>query len=326
MSLTNSQYEQVMRNYNRLQLTHQHETTARRLELYKAIPSLKAIDDEIVTIGSSFAIQKINGNLPANANLQDEIKKLTDQKTALLKSHGYRMDYLDVDYNCSDCKDTGYIDGHKCHCFKQAEIDLVYEQSHLKGSVNSAHFSNFRLDYYRKELVDKGTGRNAYDLAAYALETSQAFVANFDKGFHENLLFYGPVGVGKTFLTNCISNELIKKNYSVIYFTAFSLFEIFQKKVFEHDSKAKEEFKNVYDCDLLIIDDLGTEVINAFTSSQLFNCINERLLRHKSTIISSNLLLSQIEEKYSERTSSRITGNYSLVKLNGDDIRILKSM
>ena len=116
----------------------------------------------------------------------------------------------------------------------------------------------------------------------------------------------------------------MEKGYSVIYFTAFQLFDILSKGVFDRDADAIAAHQNIFDCDLLIIDDLGTELANAFTSSQLFLCVNERILRQKSTIISTNLNMSEMVELYSERTSSRITSNYTVIKLFGDDIRIQK--
>ena len=140
----------------------------------------------------------------------------------------------------------------------------------------------------------------------------------------KNLLFYGDTGVGKTFLSNCVAKELLDQGYSVIYFTAFQFFDILSKGVFQKDTDAIAAHQNIYDCDLLIIDDLGTEFANAFTSSQLFLCVNERILRNKSTIISTNLNMSDLAEMYSERVPSRITSNYTVIKLFGDDIRILK--
>jgi len=137
---------------------------------------------------------------------------------------------------------------------------------------------------------------------------------------------YGTVGVGKTFLSNCIANQVLNAGHSVIYVTTFTLFDIFQKCVFEKLPNSQEEYQNIFNCDLLIIDDLGTELGNSFTTSQFFMCINERLLRKKSTIISTNLSLNQLLDQYSERTFSRISNHYQLLKLIGADIRLLKNL
>ena len=141
-----------------------------------------------------------------------------------------------------------------------------------------------------------------------AVKDSKKFIQEFDYKF-SNLFFYGDTGVGKTFLSNCVAKELLDTGHSVIYFTAFQLFDIFAKNTFHRDTEEDiiASHQNVFDCDLLIIDDLGTEMPNSFTISQLFLCLNERILRRRSTIISTNLTLSQIAEIYSERTFSRIS-------------------
>ena len=149
------------------------------------------------------------------------------------------------------------------------------------------------------------------------------FIENFDKNF-SNLYFYGDTGIGKTFLSNCVAKELMDRGYSVIYFTAFQLFDILSKGIFRREEEAIAAHQNIFNCDLLIIDDLGTELTNSFTTSQLFLCLNERILRKKSTIISTNLGMNQLADIYSERVLSRISSNYTLIKLFGADIRILK--
>jgi len=151
---------------------------------------------------------------------------------------------------------------------------------------------------------------------------AQGFVRNFDKNF-ENLFLYGDTGVGKTFLSHCIAHELLKSAHCVLYFSAFDLFDLLAGNIFSKKDKSTED-ELIYDCDLLIIDDLGTELTNSFVSSQLFLCINERIMRRKSTIISTNLKLENFSETYSERTFSRIASNYQMVKLIGKDIRIQK--
>ena len=151
------------------------------------------------------------------------------------------------------------------------------------------------------------------------------FVNSFGES-SRNLFLYGDTGVGKTFLSNCIAKELINRSFSVLYLSAFELFDPLAKSKFDKDEDAAEMNEHIFDCDLLIIDDLGTELPNSFTVSQLFLCINERLVRRKSTIISTNLSLESLVETYSERTFSRITSNYTILKLTGDDIRIKKKL
>lgn len=160
-----------------------------------------------------------------------------------------------------------------------------------------------------------------------AVKECRKFINEFDSVF-SNLFFYGDTGVGKTFLSNCIAKELLDTGHSVIYFTAFQIFDVFEQNTF-HKSTTENiiaAHQNIFDCDLLIIDDLGTEMPNSFTVSQLFLCLNERILRRKSTIISTNLTLNKVAEIYSERTFSRISSSYVILKLFGDDIRIQKKL
>ena len=156
----------------------------------------------------------------------------------------------------------------------------------------------------------------------------QEFIQNFDRE-PKNFFFYGDTGVGKTFLSHCISRDLIESAHSVIYFTAFELFDLFSKTTFrrdEGDEELRRMHSYIFDCDLLIIDDLGTELTNAFVASQLFLCINERILQKKSTIISTNLDMNAFRDTYTERVFSRISSHYTMRKLLGDDIRILKKL
>ena len=191
--------------------------------------------------------------------------------------------------------------------------------------MSRENFSALSFDYYSDEQKNPATGLSALATAKLAVTNCHDFIDNFENK-PKNIFFYGNTGVGKTFLSNCIAKELLDAGYSVIYFTAFQLFDILSKGVFEKDADAIAAHQNIFDCDLLIIDDLGTELSNSFTTSQLFLCVNERILRRKSTIISTNLNLEQIAEIYSERTLSRISSNYSFIKLFGDDIRIKKRL
>ena len=323
MSLTNSQYDEIMRGYEARQLVNKHKQSERLEKVYVLEPRIKKIDDSISTYSVACAKKLIDGDNTALAKLRQDIASFKEEKEQLLLSHGYPADYLSPIYTCPDCKDTGYIDGEKCHCLKQAIIDTIYTQSNVKNILERENFSVFSYDYYSDTQKDPKTGLTSLETAKRAVAECERFIADFGTT-SQNLLFYGNTGVGKTFFTNCIAKELLEKSYSVIYFTAFQLFDILSKGVFEKDADAIAAHQNIFDCDLLIIDDLGTELSNAFTVSQLFLCVNERILREKSTIISTNLNLVEVRDLYSERTFSRISNNYNIIKLFGDDIRIQK--
>ena len=323
MALSNVQYDEIMREYQKEQLSNRHILQAREAKLRSDIPQLQDIDNQIAELSVASARKMLEGDTNALSELKSKLASLRMKKQTLLSENGYASDYLEPIFTCKDCKDTGYIQGEKCHCFKQKIINVVYSQSNIREILSRENFSTFSYEYYSDEYRNPNTGLSSLDTIHRAVEECRRFIDDFDNK-PKNLFFYGDTGVGKTFLSNCVAKELLEKGKSVIYFTAFQLFDILSKGVFDRDADAIAAHQNIFDCDLLIIDDLGTELSNSFTTSQLFLCINERILRRKSTIISSNLGIKDILDTYSERTFSRISSNYTIINLFGDDIRIKK--
>jgi len=257
----------------------------------------------------------LDGHPSALADLKDSIRILKEQKALLLTQASLPPDYLTVPYVCETCQDTGYYNGEKCHCFKQASLTLLYEQSNLKDYLNSTDFSNVSEEYYEGE--DLVHFKDSY-------QKSINFVNNF-KNDYQNLYFYGTVGTGKSFLSGCIAKALMKEGHSVIYFSASQLMNAISRSSFDYNKKNEnsDSYNDILECDLLIIDDLGTEMINDFTRSQLFTCLNERYLRKKSVVISTNFSLKELRDYYSERIFSRIVGHFLFCKMTGPDIRKL---
>lgn len=325
MPLTNSQYDAIMRIYQQKQLTNRARLLKRREEISKRLPAYQMLEEEIISLSMDEAKRQLLQDEDTLSSTREAIHSLMEDKRNLLLSNGFPEDYLNEIYDCKDCQDTGYCNGKKCHCFRQAEINLLYQQSNLQATLDSENFSTFQMDYYSKNLIDEATGTNSFMLAQSAFDACFQFTQNFDFEF-ENLLLYGSVGVGKTFLTHCVAKELLETGHSVIYFTAHQLFDTLAEQRFDAQNadSIPEAYQHILDCDLLIIDDLGTELANSFSTSQLFLCMNERFLRKKSTMISTNLSLGKISETYSERTFSRLSGNYKLIKLVGEDIRMKK--
>lgn len=324
MGLKNSQYQAIMRAYEQKQFKSHDIYKQRYEEVCQRSPEFQAMDESIALLSVQYGKRLLNGDDSAVDSLKEELDVLRKSKLELLTSAGFPSDYLEPVYECNDCHDTGYIGNQKCHCFKKAVTTLLYEQSNLKEILKKENFSTFSLKYYSDNFIDEKSGRSSLSIMKDAFLTCHSFVDNFSVQ-HPNLFLYGNVGVGKTFLSNCIAKELIDRGFSVIYYSAPSFFNTLAQRVFDkNDLNAQNMYEHIYDCDLLIIDDLGTEYTNQFIASQFFTCINERLLNKKSTVISTNLSLDALADLYTERSFSRITSNYIMLKLIGDDIRIQK--
>ncbi|MBQ9064054.1 MAG: ATP-binding protein [Blautia sp.] len=324
MTLRNDQYDLIMREYSRRQNAGHSILEERRAETYALIPRLSGIDREISGLFKDQIRQKLLSDIPPDtAALQAKTRALEEERTALLVSNGFPADYLEVPCVCPLCHDTGYMeDGRKCRCFRRLEIDLLYRQDELNEILSKENFDTFSFEWYSDTIKDEATGRTSLDLAKSAYNASREFAEHFDDDF-SSLFFFGDTGVGKTFLSHCIAAELLGTMHSVLYFSAYELFDRLAAGTFS-DAQDSISDNIIADCDLLIIDDLGTELTNAFVSSQLFLCVDQRLKRRKPTVISTNLSLKNFSDTYSERTFSRIASAYRMCKLTGKDIRIQK--
>ena len=323
MALQNFQYDIIMREYSRRQSQVQHVLEEHRREAFAKVPRLLEIDQTVAGLSAERIRSMLSGKPGSVDELKEEVAALAAERTALLLKNGFPADYLEPHYFCPACQDTGYIDGHKCTCFKKAEIELLYTQSNLAEILQKENFDHFSFEWYSDTMKNEATGLTARDTAKRAYDMARNFVRDFDSRF-QNLFLYGSTGVGKTFLSHCIAHDLLESSHCVLYFSAFDLFDRLAQTAFSRKSETDPGEEFILDCDLLIIDDLGTELTNSFVSSQLFLCINERIARRKSTIISTNLKLEDFSSTYSERTFSRIASNYQMIKLIGNDIRIQK--
>lgn len=316
MPLSNSQYDSIMRTYEERQLAHQRERNARLAEVREALPEYDALSHEESALFLQKADRLLDGQSEDARRISEEIALIRAKKANLLSRAGYPADYLSMQYTCPLCKDTGYADGVKCACFRQASVSLLYEQSGIRELLKQDNFDALSYEYYEGE-----------DLTRFqnAVTTCKNFIRNFNSDYH-NLFFYGTVGTGKSFLSGCVAKELIEKGNLVIYFSATRLFNELSRCAFQRENRGELNsfLDDLFECDLLIIDDLGTELTNSFVASQLFSCLNERHIRKKATVISTNLSLQELSDRYSERIFSRITSSYEICKLSGPDIRMYK--
>lgn len=322
MALTNTQYDTIIREYNKKQLQNRRDQEARIALAEKELPELSQINGEIASLSMKCARRLLEGEAASIDDLKTEIAAYGTHRKALLKNAGFPEDFLEMHYSCPDCKDTGYIGNEKCHCFRQAAINLLYTQSNLTSILETENFDHFCFHYYPETMKDRVTGRNARENIQKIVDECLHFVQNFDME-HDNLLFYGATGVGKTFLTHCIAKKLLDTSHTVLYLTSLQLFDILERNKFRHEdiSTSNEQIAYMLQSDLLIIDDLGAELVNGFTSSQLYYFIEERHINRKSTIISTNLSFQELRDRYSERIFSRFIGFYHFFLIIGDDIR-----
>lgn len=323
--MSNKHILEVIDEYEKLQEAAKSDQKQRQLEIYHKFPRIKEIDDSISKIGFNIASSIFNG-IDIESYIASQKKKITDlkiEKAEILSSRGYPVDYLEIKYRCTKCKDTGYIGSQKCSCFKQKLINQYYKQSNLKDIFRSENFDNFNFSLYpdtKYENEPLSPRKNIEHIFTECLN----FANNFDS-LNDNLFFSGNPGLGKTFLSNCIAKELLSKGKLVIYQTASNLIEILRNLKFS-ENVPKDHLDDILQCDLLIIDDLGTETNSAYSHTELFNIINERILRSKKMIISTNILIEELPQYYPQRIVSRILGNFTSFEFYGDDIRIKKSI
>ena len=316
MALNNSQYDAIMREYDQMQSQHQYELSKRRDEIFEKIPEYEALTYSTPSFAMSCTLKAIAGDSSAVATAKEELQRIKARKQELLLQNDYPADYLEIQYNCSACQDTGYINGEKCACLKKRILSITYAQSNLSELLKKNNFDTISEQYYTGD-----------DLLRFreAVSICHNMVDNFEYE-KESILFHGNVGVGKSFLSCCVAKELLDRGYSVLYFSSSNLFDTLENSTFGKDSKENlyTSKEDIYNCDLVVIDDLGTELTNSLVFTELFSLITERILRNKSTIISTNLNLADLSNLYSERIISRIIANYKLCKLSGPDIRIYK--
>lgn len=316
MALNNSQYDAVMRIFKQRQLKDQEELTERIEYICNKYPDYKELDDQIATLGSAIVRNRILGNSEKIAELTKEMDEISLKKKELLKSYGYADDYLMIHYECPICSDTGYVNNEKCICFRKIVADNLYSHANLDVILEDCNFENLSYEYYEGDDLKRFSN---------TVTACKNFVDKFEMDY-ENLLFYGTVGTGKSFLSACIAGELIKRGFPVLYFSATELFTLMSDIMFDKgDTNELRSMKSdLYSCDLLIIDDLGIEITNSAVASELFSLLNERHLKKKATIISTNLDLKELNERYADRIFSRILERYSIHKISGPDIRRIK--
>lgn len=325
MPSPNGKYEPFMAAYEQLRNANTEKLERRKQEIYQKVPRIKELHDEIASGAIAYARARLSGKASALSDLDSFLQNLHDEETALLLVNGYAADSFAPIYTCSRCQDTGFLAGEPCSCLQQKMIQTFYMQSNLQKKLNTENFDLFSFDFYNKD-ADGIHAQSQYDYMHGVLSRVQKYVAEFPS-VHGNLLFWGPTSLGKTYLSNCIAKALLDQGYPVLYTTATRLFEqLLPDVVIRHNATKEDQtqYEYLFHADLLILDDLGTEFINEFTKSQLYQIINERLLAGRATIISTNCTLKQLRDYYDERLNARIVENYTAIEFYGDNVRYKK--
>lgn len=326
MSYDKALLSSILRQMERQHAQYEAEAEDRRYRLSLTIPRFGEIDRELrKTAAKAMRIAFESENTDQEiAVLRDRNLALQEEKRRLLIQNGYPADYLTVSCDCPKCHDTGYVDHQLCDCVRRRAAEAQKNKLSSLLPVDKETFDTFRLDYYSTRPDDR-LGIAPREIAKINYQKCMHF-ADFFGDSYENLILYGSAGLGKTFLSSCIAKRVTERGFSVTYDTAISLFDRYNELKFKSGdvSDAAEAMERFRNADLLIIDDLGTEMPGSFHTSCLYDIMNRRLMRRLPTILSTNLLPDEWESRYSAAIASRISGEFTQLRFIGDDIRKLR--
>lgn len=312
MGFNREDFIRIREEYSKKYLVAREKADARRTEVYLAVPELRELDRLLSLTASSIMAAVVSDNAEERiAEVRRKNEELVRQRGEILKAYGFSEDYTDVKYECELCGDTGYVDTKMCSCMRRALIEAGYRSSGIWALMKTQSFDNFSVDYYN----DPEAMRRICDgLRRYA--------EDFNADTYKNFLFIGGTGLGKTHLSTSIAAKVIERGFDVLYVSSCSLISDFETKRFGYGA-AKESVNTdrYFEADLLIIDDFGTEIANQFTVSCFYEVINSRMISGKSTVINTNLGKNELKERYGDRITSRLFGEYLPIVFSGTDIR-----
>lgn len=318
MALSNGQVQEIQRILSERQLEAHRRYLEKREEIFRKLPELEELEEKVRAFSLSVAGEMQQGNREGLLRLKEEIGKLHKEKKALLEGAGYKIqDLEEEEHFCPLCQDTGYVDGKKCQCFLKLQGELLYRQSRMGAVLERENFSKFQLE--RFDNIEKLGQCGNKTLREYIMEIRD-YLTNYCEEYPKNnrsILFTGSTGTGKTYFLHSIAKALLDRGVSVLYFTATGLFEYFSKRMREEDT---EDY--IEEVEVILIDDLGTEFSNSFTTSRFFALLNQRILDRKTMLISTNLNFKELRETYSDRVVSRFMSDYEIIPLYGKDQRL----
>ncbi len=333
--MDNQVYREILKKRDIKRQRKIDEAIIKKKKIYKDYPELEEIEREINMLAlnitrSIVASDEITKQIEKE-NMKIKLDKLEEKRHKILKKIGITEKDLEPNFDCKVCNDTGMVTKDNitsyCNCFNQEVLNYTYRQSNILKLADE-NFKTFDNCYYsskpnkEKYGIEKSPLENIEIIKNIAIE----FCKNIKSENQKNLLFTGNTGLGKTFISNCIAKELIDKGLNVVYQTSPILMDQIIDYKFSYDKteSQKEKYNKIFNVDLLIIDDLGTETMNNNKFTELFNIINTRLLNNKKMVISTNLSLNDLYNRYDERILSRLIGNFIICKFIGEDIRLKK--
>lgn len=298
-------------------------------QLYRKEPRLRQLDAALRGTMSELtdliaAGKPVAADGPEITDIRRRNLELQAQRAELLHTLGFEADALDAKPACSLCGDTGWAGTEMCACLKAlCAQEQIRELSSLLNLTDDQTFDKARLDVYSDE-VWPGMGISPRKHMEFVIARCRAYAEQFGSATRKNLFLSGATGLGKTFLSGCIAREVSQRGYSVVYDTAINLFGAFEARKFTRDEQAKDDTRRYLNCDLLILDDLGSELTSPFVQSALYELVNSRLVAGKATIISSNLTMEDVRARYSAQSASRLEGEYQVLPFFGEDIRLTR--
>lgn len=316
-------YQKALNILERRRSNAEFELQQRTDEAMKKIPELAQIQRELARTGLSVSTLLFRGE-----NVKGEIEKLKEKSLALQKRKkelllkaGFDEDALTIKYVCPVCSDTGFTQNRMCACHKELLKEIERDSIRHNAPIDDCTFDTFSVEYYPDTVGSNGISPR--EKAARILESCRMYAQTFTP-HSPNLMFMGGTGLGKTHLSLAIANVAINKGYSVIYGTSQNIFSDLQDENFGRTDNIYYNEHDILNTDLLVLDDLGTEFRSQFSEACLYNIVNTRILKKKATIISTNFSFEDLERDYNQRVTSRLAGEYSVLTLEGNDIRYIK--